>query len=1077
MKIGFTREDIRSLASNVDVYARGYEYHLQKRLKSINIEKGINTPPYVISAVVEGASDYTVKLLIPNSDIGSIGYNCTCPATNMWRGGCKHVICVLFHLSEGDFKVTGQNSSDYYSTQLNTIFKNRYKDEVEKRYIKKAEGYIKLIPTLELRDDSDVSISLEIGDSYYYIVKNISLLLDLIKAEKEHSYGKSLSFKHSMNKFDDTSQKLISLLDIELELFNSFVKVFYYNKPSTKSFCVTPQFIDKFFEIYKNDFIKITTPYMDKKRYSLTDELPNIKFDLKKSGNSAVLKVYDDLGTIINGRDGDYLLTKNNFYKLSKDYVNTILPIFEIMEKIHDKTITFKDNELDDFITYTMPYLEKENLITSKTELKSQYAELNSTKFYFDTNKNKITLKVIFCYDDTEINCMGNNKLKIKRNLKEEYKIRCLIQNYEFFEDSAKELFVLDDDDLIYELYLSGISDFQEVAEVYVSDNFTQKIIAPKNSKTTYGVRIEGNLLETSVIGGYNLSELIEAVKSYNIKKKYHRLKNGKIIGFEDDGIIEGMNFLSSLGVSKSDIKDDKLLLPKYRTLYLDSILQESENINVNKDNTVSTLVEDFKTIKNVKFKTPKELNNVLRDYQKQGFNWLKTLAHYGFGGILADDMGLGKTIQVITLLTSYINEGKGGISIVVAPTSLIYNWEKEIKKFAPQIKTVVIAGTKSERIKILEDQHNFDTHVLITTYDMLKRDLENYKKIDFQYIIADEAQYIKNPSTQNAIALKSLNGSSKFALTGTPMENSLIELWSIFDFIMKGYLFTQSNFSKNFESKIVRDNDKEASKKLRKLISPFILRRLKEDVLKELPEKVETTLYAEMEPEQKKLYSYNLMKARGELEGIISNDLYGKSQIKILSELTRLRQICCHPSLFIDDYKGGSGKLDLAMQTMHSAISGGHRILLFSQFTTMLDIIKKSLKSEGISYFYMDGATDAKSRSTLTERFNKGEKSVFLISLKAGGTGLNLTGADVVIHYDPWWNPAVMNQASDRAHRYGQEKSVQVINIVAKDSIEEKIIELQNRKKDLVDLVIKEGANFINKMSIEEVKDLFNTH
>jgi len=363
----------------------------------------------------------------------------------------------------------------------------------------------------------------------------------------------------------------------------------------------------------------------------------------------------------------------------------------------------------------------------------------------------------------------------------------------------------------------------------------------------------------------------------------------------------------------------------------------------------------------------------------------------------------------------------------------------------------------------------------------MLKRDVEYYKELDFDYIIADEAQNIKNPTTQAAKSLKELKGRVRYALTGTPIENTLTELWSIFDFIMPGYLYSASKFSKLYEVPIVKYNDANAAAKLRKQISPFVLRRVKESVLKELPEKTETILQAEFLPEQKKIYQATLLETIGAFDDIIAQDAFADNRMRILAQLTRLRQICCHPSLYLEDYSGGSGKLDLAIETIQLALESGHRVLLFSQFTSMLELIKQTIDTselvipcgKRVQYFYLDGSVKSKERMEMTERFNYGEKELFLISLKAGGAGLNLTGADVVIHYDPWWNPSVMDQASDRAHRYGQKKAVQVFNIVAKDSIEEKIMTLQDKKRGLIDSVITEGGSFINLLSEEEVRKL----
>jgi SNF2 family DNA or RNA helicase len=356
----------------------------------------------------------------------------------------------------------------------------------------------------------------------------------------------------------------------------------------------------------------------------------------------------------------------------------------------------------------------------------------------------------------------------------------------------------------------------------------------------------------------------------------------------------------------------------------------------------------------------------------------------------------------------------------------------------------------------------------MITTYDMMKRDTAAYEGLQFEYIIADEAQNIKNAATQNAKAIKALQGRVRLALTGTPIENSLAELWSIFDFVMPGYLHAYSKFMRLYEYPIVKEDDARQAEKLRKQIAPFLLRRVKKSVLTELPDKTETLLQAQMTDEQTKLYRANLLAAQGELNAIADQ------RIQVLALLTRLRQICCHPSLIFDDYVSGSGKLTLALETIQMAVESGHRVLLFSQFTAMLDILKQALKPLPYTYFYLDGATKSKERMEMTQRFNQGERDMFLISLKAGGVGLNLTGADVVIHYDPWWNPSVMEQASDRAHRFGQQRAVQVFNLVAKDSIEEKIMQLQQKKRKLIDAVMVEGGHMLSALTQEEIRELF---
>lgn len=414
--------------------------------------------------------------------------------------------------------------------------------------------------------------------------------------------------------------------------------------------------------------------------------------------------------------------------------------------------------------------------------------------------------------------------------------------------------------------------------------------------------------------------------------------------------------------------------------------------------------------------------------------------------------------------------------SIVVCPSSLTLNWQNELQKFTPDLSSIVIHGNSNMRKEQINEIENYN--IVITSYDSLKRDIEIYKSknYEFKFIIADEAQYIKNNNTQNAKAIKELNSCTRYALTGTPIENSLSELWSIFDFIMPGYLFSYHKFKELYETPIVKDEDKAAMKKLKMLIEPFILRRIKTEVLTELPDKTITVLNNEMDEEQQKIYLSYLQMAKNEAISQINTNGLEKSQIKILALLMRLRQICCHPSLFLNDYKGESSKLNQCMEVIKDAIASGHKILLFSTYTAMFPMIEKELSKENIAFSKLTGQTKVGERIHLVDEFNENEKlKVFLISLKAGGTGLNLIGADMVIHYDPWWNLSAENQATDRTYRIGQRKNVQVYKLITKNSIEEKIYELQERKAKLIDNMLSTKETFLNKLSKEEIMNLFN--
>ncbi len=614
--------------------------------------------------------------------------------------------------------------------------------------------------------------------------------------------------------------------------------------------------------------------------------------------------------------------------------------------------------------------------------------------------------------------------------------------------------------------------------------------------KASVGVKLESDLLKLDFdLDQFPIAELMSALEQYRHKKKYYRMKDGGFIDLSNHELAELLSFVDDFGLSKNDLEKGSFEIPKYKSL-LNSMLKNSQSIKFDRDGHFKSLIRGMSAIEDRDHTIPRGLDPVLRDYQKEGFQWLKTMTEYGFCGILADEMGLGKTLQIISLLedarellteeeSSGISDEKASkksrsLALIISPASLVLNWEKEIQKFAPDICTLPIIGTAGERKKLIKKAER--ETVILTSYDLFRRDLEQYQAIEFDFCIIDEAQYIKNPSTQNAKAVKLVKSKQRFALTGTPIENRLSELWSIFDFLMPQYLFSYNKFKEKYETAIVRDHDEEKTESLRRQVAPFMLRRLKKNVLKELPEKIETVIYAKLAGEQQKLYKANLAKAKLEIGKEIKEGGFESNKIAILALLTRLRQLCCHPSLCYEDYKQGSGKLDACMELIEEAVSGEHKVLVFSQFTSMLEIIENELKRADIPYYKLTGSTPKEKRAQLVEAFNDesgemqeiGEDAhVFLISLKAGGTGLNLTAADVVIHYDPWWNFAAQNQATDRAHRIGQKKNLQVYKIIAEGTIEEKILKLQESKKDLAEAVITENQAGINHLSGKYLMEL----
>ena len=555
-------------------------------------------------------------------------------------------------------------------------------------------------------------------------------------------------------------------------------------------------------------------------------------------------------------------------------------------------------------------------------------------------------------------------------------------------------------------------------------------------------------------IEGVDSNEYRDIFSSYKNNNRLYRMKNGAYLDLKDNDLEQAFKLIDILNIYNDF---DNMKIPNNKAIYLEKLIEDEDLSFVNGSKYVSNVVKKFDKVKSKNYEIPKDLNATLRDYQVSGFEFFKTLSDYQFGGILADEMGLGKTIQTIAFLLS----NKDKKSIVITPTALIYNWKNELEKFAPTLKVGLLHAAKSEREKILDNIDNYD--VILTTYTTYKNDIDKYKNISFDYCIIDEAQNIKNPDAIITKAIKNVNAKVKFALTGTPIENNLMELWSIFDFIMPGYLYNKSKFKSIFIN-----NDKNIIE-LKNLIKPFILRRTKKEVITELPDKIEQKIIIDLEKEHKRAYKgyVNLITRK-----IKENN---QDNITVFSYLTKLRQLCLSPELMVKNYQGKNSKLDVLINIIND--SSDEKILVFSQFTKVLEVIGKRLNEENISYSYLDGKTSAKDRVKLVEEFNTNNNKVFLISLKAGGTGLNLTSANIVVHFDPWWNPAVEDQASDRAHRIGQKNVVNVIKLIAKGTAEERVINLQETKKELIEDVINgnlDNSSTLKNLSKDDIIDLF---
>ncbi|WP_396276603.1 DEAD/DEAH box helicase [Haloimpatiens lingqiaonensis] len=923
-------------------------------------------------------------------------------------------------------------------------------------------------------------MELKIGEQKKYVVKNLKEFIEAVISLQTLEFGKGFTYDPQCHTFKEDNKKIIGLIQEIYETQTSInYSIGFYNNHAKffkgKQVSLNEIQFKRLLSFLDNTSFTLKLNNKTFENISIVHE--NLPIELQLSGNHKnILLLQKNPPFFPLTNDGKYFLCGNKIYAPTKDQIKYYIPFHN--KFLTKNPIVIPRSNWGDFSEYIIPFVKN---ITSNIEINNEIKdyilkEPLESNIYLDKIDNYIVANLQFKYGIHKINPLkeeNNSEIIIIREKEKELEILNILKNHGFEKETTS--LILKDEEAIVDFLYMGIDKLQNISNLFYSDDFkNMKVHSSSSIKSSLRIN-DADLLEISFsLDNIDNNELVDIFNSIKTKKNYHKLKNGSFILLNSLGLEDFTKTIDYLGIKNSQLGDEKILLSKYNALYLDQKFKNNEIVEVEKNNKFREIINNIKEVQESDFKAPKHIQNVLRDYQKTGFKWLKTLAHYGFGGILADEMGLGKTLQAIAFIASREKEDKNKPALVVCPTSLMYNWESEIQKFAPELKVEVICGNKELRTEKMKNINNVD--VVITSYPLMRIDTDEYKDITFSYCFLDEAQAIKNPHSQSAHAVKDLKAKGRFALTGTPIENSLTELWSIFDFIMPGYLLNHTKFRTLYENPVVKHKNEKALKELNNHIKPFILRRHKNDVIKELPKKIEHTVIVDLCDEQKKLYASYVNSFKNEIDEEINENGFNKSKFKILSLLTRLRQICCHPSIFAENYKGESSKITALLDILNNVLEEGHRVLIFSQFTSMLKNIAEELNYKKIDYMYLDGSIKSEDRISMVNEFNGGKCSVFLISLKAGGTGLNLTGADTVIHFDPWWNPSVENQASDRAHRIGQEKTVEVIKLVAKGTIEEKIQKLQEKKKDIFNMTIENASdvNVLGKMTEEEIKELF---
>lgn len=972
-----------------------------------------------------------------------------------------------------------------FNQLLNTFLEINNKEE---ELAQDGTSGIKLVPIFLYNDtDKKLKVEFKIGNEQLTKINNLPDFFERMLNREKYKYNNVLEFIHEENAFEEQSRPLLKFLLKYAEIIKYANDVnnnyaYYGRNFNVNNVVLSNTGLDELFEILKGKTVEFETKTGERK-IQFIDEPIDIKFILEKSDESTYcltpnIDVYGY--DIFYGKNYSYFLIDNKMHKCLSKVENRNLELLEVYKKNYTQSIVFNENNLRNFFAIVVPKIKDNFEIKNidKEQIEKYMPKDLYVKIYLDYNeKGYIVADVKFCYGNVEFNPIKNVNLEITRNAIQENEVLDTFVQTGFMLDSANARLVLANDEKIYNFLSKEIEDYMKKFEVLVAENFKKKDIKKIKIKSI-GVKIENNLLDINLEDfKFNIYEIKDIINKYKLRKKFYRLKDGTYISLEKNSSLDFLeNLTDNIEIEDENVEENSIKLPIYRALYLEKIFKNMPNTNIQKNEYYKNMISQIEDRQiDLSTKIPPKLNAELRTYQKIGYKWLRTLEQYKMGGILADDMGLGKTIQLLAVILSYVQKNKGNVkpSIIICPSSLALNWYNEIQKFTSTLKALVISGDYLERKRKIEEIGKYQ--VIITSYDSLKRDIDLYKNYCFKYVVADEAQYIKNNNTKNSKAIKTINAETKFALTGTPIENSLSELWSIFDFIMPGYLYKYKKFKELYETPIIKEQNEDVMNKLKKQIEPFVLRRTKGEVLTELPDKTVTILNNEMSEEQYNIYMSYMAQARKEIMSQIDINGFEKSQIKILSLLMRLRQICCHPKLFLREYEGESSKLNQCIEIIQDAVLGGHKILLFSSYTSMFEIIEEKLKNIGVKYLKLTGQTRVGERIELVDKFNTDENiKVFLISLKAGGTGLNLTGADMVIHYDPWWNLSAENQATDRTYRIGQKRNVQVYKLITKNSIEEKIYELQQKKAKLIDNMLSTDATFINKLSKDDILALF---
>ena len=876
----------------------------------------------------------------------------------------------------------------------------------------------------------------------YYVIRDIPLFLKVLAQSKSYMIGKHFENNLSWEVFDESSQEVLTFLrglieeGLSQELFfpnqgrHLFFPLTFFEQGVGLLMNLEDFHFDHQLDSYENLLFHDLDPDAGLFSFSV-QEFPDY-FEMEISETERVNVFYG----------GAVLFRKGNVYLLNPKQISLLKEINELPQETKGRKCLQFDTGDRDRLASCLPLFGQLGKVSAPERLQIRHF---SPIFYFDKEKDgRIRLDIEFDYGDIKVTSHQQmEELSFASDAAVESQIFQVSLGAGFEADFQSWRQALKPE-AVYSFFHHTIPTFEKLGQVFLSDEINQLY-----SLQTPQVQIEskGGLLDIQFdFQGIAQEEIDQALKALTSNQDFYISSSDQVYFFAEETKQIRQN-LQELGV---ELKDGSFQVRKSLAYSLSQLFEGRDRISFTEEfqHLAHDLThpEDF-PLGDIRVQAS------LRDYQEKGVRWLQMLHHYGFGGILADDMGLGKTLQTIAFLTSQVAEDSR--VLILAPSGLIYNWADEFKRFAPQLDLAVVHGLKANREVILSQNHQ----IYVTSYASFRQDSDLYQEMSFDFLFLDEAQVMKNAHTKIAQSLRQFVVPAVFALSGTPIENHLGELWSIFQIVLPGLLPNKKEFMKLPAEQVAQ------------FIKPFVMRRKKEEVLTELPDLIEVVYKNELEDQQKAIYLAQLQQMRERLAQVTDQE-FQRSRVEILSGLMRLRQICDTPALFMDDFQGASGKLDSLRDLLLQVADGGHRVLIFSQFKGMLEKIEQELPDLGLTFFKITGSTPAQDRQEMTKAFNQGERDAFLISLKAGGVGLNLTGADTVILVDLWWNPAVEAQAIGRAHRMGQEQKVEVYRLITKGTIEEKIQELQEQKKHLVSQVL-DGTESRASLSLAEIREI----